>query len=173
MYKVVRFPPQGRFYNVIVHRWSGRTAILTVPVAYHCIFLLGFGTYDARVYIHSFAGMYAVRGVLAKVIFVEFRRWPGWAIPVAGRHALHAAHRPVADHVSVLRLHIRPQPLTPPRLREGGWLMTMGDGRLGAPGRVGAPCASGWPGETRDGEGDAGPTSDAAVAAEPLRRSAR
>jgi hypothetical protein len=84
MYKVVRFPPQGRFYN-IVHRWSGRTAIaLTVPVAYHCIFLLGFGTYDARVYIHSLLGCMLYGAFLAKVIFVEFRRWPGWAIPVAG-----------------------------------------------------------------------------------------
>jgi hypothetical protein len=34
IYELLRFPPQGRFYNV-VHRWSGRVAIvLTLPVAY-------------------------------------------------------------------------------------------------------------------------------------------
>ncbi len=56
IYELLRFPPPGRFYN-LVHRWSGRTAIvLTVPVAYHCIFLLGFGTSDLRVYVHSLLG---------------------------------------------------------------------------------------------------------------------
>ena len=37
-----------------VHRWSGRLAILcTIPVFFHCVFLLGFQTPDARVAIHS------------------------------------------------------------------------------------------------------------------------
>jgi NADH:ubiquinone oxidoreductase subunit 5 (subunit L)/multisubunit Na+/H+ antiporter MnhA subunit len=41
IYELLRFPPKGRFYN-IVHRWSGRVAIaLTVPVAYHCISMCG------------------------------------------------------------------------------------------------------------------------------------
>ena len=53
IYQLLRFSPPGRLYN-LVHRFSGYTAVaLTVPVAYHCIFLLGFGTYDLRVYIHS------------------------------------------------------------------------------------------------------------------------
>ena len=43
IYEVLRFPPKGRFYHV-VHRWSGRIAILlTLPVT-TTIFLLGFGT---------------------------------------------------------------------------------------------------------------------------------
>jgi uncharacterized protein DUF6529 len=43
IYELLRFPPTGRFYHG-VHRWSGRAAIvLTLPVAYHCIFMLGFG----------------------------------------------------------------------------------------------------------------------------------
>ena len=47
IYELLRFPPKGHFYHS-VHRWSGRAAILlTLPVAYHCIFLLGFGS-DAR-----------------------------------------------------------------------------------------------------------------------------
>src|ERR1700757_3828561 len=56
IYQLLRFSPPGRLYN-LVHRFSGYTAVaLTVPVAYHCIFLLGFGTYDLRVYIHSILG---------------------------------------------------------------------------------------------------------------------
>ncbi len=37
-----------RFVDV-VHRFVGRIAfLLTIPVAYHCVFKLGFQTYDAR-----------------------------------------------------------------------------------------------------------------------------
>jgi Family of unknown function (DUF6529) len=44
IYGKLRFPPEGRLYPLL-HRWSGRAAILlTVPVAYHCIFKIGFGT---------------------------------------------------------------------------------------------------------------------------------
>jgi len=42
IYELLHFPPKGRFYHS-VHRWSGRAAIVfTLPVAYHCVFLLGF-----------------------------------------------------------------------------------------------------------------------------------
>jgi hypothetical protein len=84
IYEVLRFPPKGRFYHV-VHRWSGRTAILlTLPVAYHCIFLLGFGTYDARAYIHSLLGSLLYGTVLAKVLIVRSSGFRGWALPLAG-----------------------------------------------------------------------------------------
>jgi hypothetical protein len=84
MYELLRFPPQGRFYNV-VHRWSGRLAILlTLPVAYHCIFLLGFGTYSTRVYIHSLLGSSFYGAFLAKVFIVRAKGFPGWALPIAG-----------------------------------------------------------------------------------------
>ena len=71
IYEVLHFPPRGRFYHV-VHRWSGWTAILlTLPVAYHCIFLLGFGTYNARAYIHSLLGSFLYGALLAKVLIVR------------------------------------------------------------------------------------------------------
>ena len=42
-----------------VHRWSGRLAfVLTLPVAFHCIFILGFQTYDTRVLVHSILGTF-------------------------------------------------------------------------------------------------------------------
>jgi hypothetical protein len=84
IYGILRFPPQGRFYN-LMHRWSGRTAILlTLPVAYHCIFLLGFGTYDTRVFIHSLLGSSIYGAFLAKVLIVRSKGFPGWALPIAG-----------------------------------------------------------------------------------------
>jgi len=84
IYRVLRFPPPGGFYK-FVHRWSGRIAILlTVPVAYHCIFLLGFGTYDTRVYVHSLLGSALYGAFIAKVIVVRSKGFPGFALPVAG-----------------------------------------------------------------------------------------
>jgi Family of unknown function (DUF6529) len=84
IYGLLRFPPQGRFYN-LMHRWSGRTAIgLSLPVAYHCIFLLGFGTYDTRVFIHSLLGSSIYGAFLAKVFIVRSKGFPGWALPIAG-----------------------------------------------------------------------------------------
>jgi hypothetical protein len=84
IYGLLRFPPPGGFYNV-VHRWSGRAAVvLTLPAAYHCVFLLGFGTSDARVYIHSILGSCLYGALFAKVWIVRARGFPGYALPVAG-----------------------------------------------------------------------------------------
>ena len=84
IYEVLRFPPKGRFYH-LVHRWSGRAAILlTLPVAYHCIFVLGFGTDDTRVYIHSLLGSFLYGVLLAKVLVVRSNGFQGWALPLGG-----------------------------------------------------------------------------------------
>jgi hypothetical protein len=84
IYGLLHFPPPGGFYN-FVHRWSGRLAILvTLPVAYHCIFLLGFGDYDTRVLIHSLLGSVVYGIFVAKVLIVRSTGFPGWALPIAG-----------------------------------------------------------------------------------------
>ena len=84
IYEVLRFPPKGRFYHV-VHRWSGRAAILlTLPAAYDCIFLLGFETNDTRVYIHSLLGSCLYGALVAKVLIVRSKGFQGWALPLAG-----------------------------------------------------------------------------------------
>jgi hypothetical protein len=84
IYGKLRFPPEGRLYPLL-HRWSGRAAILhTLPVAYHCIFKLGFGTYDARAFIHSLLGASFYGVFFAKVLIVRTSGYPGWALPVAG-----------------------------------------------------------------------------------------
>src|SRR3954471_13722466 len=68
-----------------IHRWSGRLAFLcTLPVAFHCIFILGFRTTDTRVLIHSIAGS-VVFGVFAvKIFFVHDSAHPRWTLPVVG-----------------------------------------------------------------------------------------
>jgi hypothetical protein len=68
-----------------VHRWSGRLAFLcTLPVAFHCIFILGFQTTDVRVTIHSILGSFVYGVFVVKVLFVRNHSYPGWVLPVAG-----------------------------------------------------------------------------------------
>ena len=83
--KLERVVPIPRPQVNRVHRWSGRLAILcTLPVAFHCIFILGFQTTNARVLAHSIAGSF-VYGVLAvKLFFVHDRAHPRWVLPVVG-----------------------------------------------------------------------------------------
>jgi uncharacterized protein DUF6529 len=68
-----------------IHRWSGRVAILcTVPVAFHCVFILGFQTDNARVLAHSLLGSF-IYGVFAvKIFFVHDRDHPRWVVPLVG-----------------------------------------------------------------------------------------
>jgi Family of unknown function (DUF6529) len=69
-----------------VHRWSGRLVILlTLPVAYHCIFLLGYSDTSTRVQVHSLLGSVMYGAFIAKVLVVRGgSRFPGWALPLAG-----------------------------------------------------------------------------------------
>jgi Family of unknown function (DUF6529) len=84
IYDLLRLPTKGNLYHV-VHRWSGRTAImLTLPVAYHCVFFLGFGTYSPRVLIHSLLGSAFYGAVVTKVLIVRSTRFAPWVLPVAG-----------------------------------------------------------------------------------------
>jgi Family of unknown function (DUF6529) len=68
-----------------VHRWSGRLAVLvTLPIVFHCVTILGFQTTDARVAVHSVVGSFLYGIPAAKLLVVHDRRFPGWALPVAG-----------------------------------------------------------------------------------------
>ena len=67
------------------HRVSGFAAIvLSLPIAYHCLFGYGFRDSDRRTVVHSIAGCFFYGAFAAKVIVVRSRRLPGWALPVAG-----------------------------------------------------------------------------------------
>ncbi len=68
-----------------VHRWTGRAALLvSLPVAYHCIFQLGFQSGDDRVLAHSLAGSAVYGAFTAKVLIVRLHRFPVWVLPAAG-----------------------------------------------------------------------------------------
>jgi mono/diheme cytochrome c family protein len=68
-----------------VHRWSGRLAfVFILPVAYHCIFKLGFQHPDRRVLAHSLLGCAFFGGYAAKVTIVRMHRFPRPVLPIAG-----------------------------------------------------------------------------------------
>ncbi|MFL5895355.1 MAG: DUF6529 family protein [Thermoleophilaceae bacterium] len=68
-----------------VHRISGRLAfVFSLPVAYHCLWSLGFQDTTTRVLIHSILGCTLYGAFAAKVLIVRSRGLPGWALPVAG-----------------------------------------------------------------------------------------
>jgi mono/diheme cytochrome c family protein len=68
-----------------VHRWSGRLAFaFTLPVAYHCIFKLGFQDPDARVLAHSLFGCAVYGAFAAKVTILRLHRFPKPVLPIAG-----------------------------------------------------------------------------------------
>jgi len=84
LFELFHWAPSGRFWGRM-HRISGYLAIvLTLPVAYHCIFLLGFATTSPRVAIHSVLGSTFYGACLVKVIVVRSGGLPSWALPVAG-----------------------------------------------------------------------------------------
>jgi hypothetical protein len=69
-----------------LHRTTGIIAfLLTVPVALHCLWALGFQSTDARVLAHSLLGCLFYGAFVAKVLTLRSKRVPGWALPwVAG-----------------------------------------------------------------------------------------
>ena len=67
------------------HRWSGRLAFLfTLPVAYHCIFKLGFQDPSNRVLAHSLFGCAVYGGFAAKITIVRAPALSGPVLPIAG-----------------------------------------------------------------------------------------
>ena len=70
-----------------VHRWSGRIAVLlTVPVFFHCVTILGFQTPDLRVTVHSLVGSFIYGVLAAKLLVIRHKRrnYAPWVLPVLG-----------------------------------------------------------------------------------------
>ena len=79
-----RIPLKGAWVSP-VHRWSGRLAVLiSVPVAVHCLYALGFQTYDGRVIAHSIFGCFFYGAFVCKMLILTRDDSPGWALPLAG-----------------------------------------------------------------------------------------
>jgi Family of unknown function (DUF6529) len=70
----------------VAHRWSGTAAfLLSLPVAYHCLWALGFQPdAGARPLIHSVAGCAFYGAFTTKLLALRSKRLPGWALPVIG-----------------------------------------------------------------------------------------
>lgn len=67
------------------HRLSGTLAFAaTLPVAYHCLWSLGFQTDDLRSVVHGVAGCVFYGAFATKVISVRSRRQASWTLPVIG-----------------------------------------------------------------------------------------
>jgi Family of unknown function (DUF6529) len=80
-----RIPVEKPAWVNPLHRWTGRLAFLfTLPVAYHCVFKLGFHTGDDRVFLHSVVGSAFFGAYAAKVLIIETKRYPIWVITTAG-----------------------------------------------------------------------------------------
>ena len=70
-----------------LHRWSGRVALLlTLPVFFHCVTILGFETPDVRVAVHSIAGSFVYGVVAAKLLVIRHhsRSYAPWVLPALG-----------------------------------------------------------------------------------------
>jgi hypothetical protein len=69
----------------LVHRYSGTVAfVLTLPVAFHCLWALGLVTTSPRVLVHGLAGCLFYGAFAAKMLGLRLRGLPRWAIPVLG-----------------------------------------------------------------------------------------
>ncbi len=67
------------------HRWTGTTAFLaTLPVAYHCLWSLGFQDTTLRVLVHSILGCAFYGALVTKLLVLRSNRMPTWALPVFG-----------------------------------------------------------------------------------------
>lgn len=82
-----KLPLAGRPTKAVrrTHRIVGFALFaLSVPIAVHCMIAYGVQVYNARVTIHSIAGCFFYGAFVAKVLLVQSRRLPSWALPVAG-----------------------------------------------------------------------------------------
>jgi Family of unknown function (DUF6529) len=67
------------------HRLSGTLAFLVIlPVAYHCLWSLGFSTADLRTTVHSIVGCAFFGAFAAKMLSLRLHPLPGWALPLLG-----------------------------------------------------------------------------------------
>jgi hypothetical protein len=68
-----------------LHKTTGTLAFLvTLPVAFHCLWALGFQYDDTRVLAHSLLGCIFYGAFVAKILTLHSKRLPGWALPWVG-----------------------------------------------------------------------------------------
>jgi hypothetical protein len=85
IYGKISWPKQAPAWLGDAHRFTGTVAfVLTLPVAYHCLWSLGFQSTDTRVLVHSLAGCFFYGLFVTKILAVRVHGLPGWTLPVVG-----------------------------------------------------------------------------------------
>ena len=68
-----------------VHRWSGTAAfVVSLPVAYHCLWALGLQSTGARPVAHGLFGCFFYGAFATKLLCLHTRGLPRWRLPVVG-----------------------------------------------------------------------------------------
>jgi hypothetical protein len=76
---------EGPAWLGAAHRISGRLAfLLSLPVAYHCLYQLAFQDTTTRVLAHSLLGCLFYGAFAVKIVVVRSHSLPGIALPLAG-----------------------------------------------------------------------------------------
>jgi hypothetical protein len=85
LYGKVTVPRRSPSWLGDAHRLTGTIAFaLTLPVAYQCLWALGFQSTDTRVLLHSLLGCFFYGIFVVKVLAVRVQRLPGPTLPVVG-----------------------------------------------------------------------------------------
>jgi len=85
LYGKLKWPRTAPSWLGDAHRLCGTLAFLiTLPVAYQCLWALGFQTTPTRVLVHSLTGCLFYGAFVAKVLAVRIHGLPGWSLPVIG-----------------------------------------------------------------------------------------
>lgn len=82
-----RLPGAGRApaWAAAAHRWTGTVAfLLTLPVAYHCLWSLGVQTTTTRVLLHSLFGCAFYGAFASKMLLLRTRHLAPAVVPIAG-----------------------------------------------------------------------------------------
>jgi hypothetical protein len=72
-------------WGAILHRWSGAVAfVVTLPVAFHCLWSLGWGAGSTRAVVHGELGCAFYGAYAAKMLGLRVPKLPSWGLPVLG-----------------------------------------------------------------------------------------
>jgi hypothetical protein len=85
MYDKISIPRQAPSWLGDAHRLVGTLAfVITLPVAYQCLWALGFQSTDTRVLVHSLLGCFFYGVFTVKVLAVRVKGLPARTLPFAG-----------------------------------------------------------------------------------------
>ncbi len=85
MWDRISIPRTKPTWLAAAHRWTGTIAFLfTLPVAYHCLWALGFQDTTTRQLVHSVLGCTFYGAFTTKMLALRSDRVPRWSLPVLG-----------------------------------------------------------------------------------------